>query len=62
MFRQWNDKAWPFSGSEINAIELDEAYDMLDRERYSIKELQGDFLPRGVDDEKLEVSISLLRC
>jgi hypothetical protein len=28
---------------------------MLERERYTIKELQGDTLPLGVDIERLEV-------
>jgi hypothetical protein len=55
IFRQWNDKDWPFKGSVINAVDLDEAFDMLDRDKYSIKELQGDILPLGVDAEKLEV-------
>ena len=55
MFRQWHDKVWPFKSSKINTIDLHEAFDMLDRERYSIKELQRDCLPLGVDPDKLEV-------
>lgn len=55
IFRQWNDKAWPFKSSKITTIDLEDAFDMLDRETYSIKELQGDSLPLGVDADKLEV-------
>ena len=36
-------------------MDLDDAIDMLERERFSIKELQGDLLPLGVDADKLEV-------
>jgi hypothetical protein len=57
VFRQWNDKLWPFKVSKINQISLEEAFDMLDRERYSIKELQNDPLPLGVDADKLEVHL-----
>jgi hypothetical protein len=62
MFRQWHDPAWPFKSKSINAIDLDEALDMLDRERFSIKELQGDTLPLGVDADKLEVVPSHFLC
>jgi hypothetical protein len=61
VFRQPHDKAWPFKRSKpssVNAIDIDTAFDMLDRERYSIKELQGDTLPLGVDTEKIEVQSS----
>jgi len=58
MFRQWNDKGWQFNSKTITSIDLDDAFDMLDREKYSIKELQGDCLPLGVDKDKLEVSNS----
>jgi hypothetical protein len=57
MFRQWRDPAWPFKAQNINALDLDDAIDMLERERFSIKELQGDPLPLGVDADKLEVRI-----
>jgi hypothetical protein len=61
IFRQWRDESWPFPGTEISCIDLDGAFDHLDRDKYSIKELQGDFLPIGVDAEKLEVTpISIL--
>jgi len=62
MYRQWNDKLWPFKSSKISAIDLEVAFDMLHRATYSIKELQGDCLPLGVNADKLEVSISLLQC
>ena len=58
VFRQPHDKVWPFKrskSSNVGALDLDTAFDMLDRERYSIKELQGDTLPLGVDVEKIEV-------
>lgn len=58
VFRQPHNKAWPFKPGKSpkgSAVDLDTAFDMLDRERYTIKELQGDTLPLGVDIEKLEV-------
>jgi hypothetical protein len=55
MFRQWRDPVWPFKAQSINALDLDDAIDMLERERFSIKELQSDPLPLGVDADKLEV-------
>jgi hypothetical protein len=60
IFRQWDDEAWPLTSSKINAINLDEAFDMLDRQRFRIKELQDDCLPLGVDSDKLEVQSLLL--
>lgn len=55
MFRQWQEKAWPVKSETVNIIDLDTAFDMLDRERYSIRELQGDSLPLGVEADKIEV-------
>jgi hypothetical protein len=55
MFRQWQEKAWPVKSETVNIIDLDAAFDMLDRERYSIRELQGDSLPLGVEADKIEV-------
>jgi len=55
MFRQWHQAAWPFKSQIISTIDLDRAFDMLERDRFSIKELQGDTLPLGVDADKLEV-------
>jgi len=60
MFRQWHEAAWPFTSETINVIDLDGAFDMLERDRFSIKELQGDTLPLGVDADKLEVLHSLI--
>lgn len=57
IFRQWQDKSWPLPSSKINSIDLDEALQTLDRERFRIKELQDDCLPLGVDPDKLEVSL-----
>jgi hypothetical protein len=55
-FRQWHDKAWPFKlSSNINSIRLEDAFEMLEKERFSIKELQADCLPLGVDVDRLEV-------
>ena len=65
VFRQAHDKAWPFKrskASNIGALDLDTAFDMLDRERYSIKELQGETLPFGVDIEKIEVKLIFADC
>ena len=55
IFRQWQNQAWPLKASEVHFIDLDEALKTLEKERFSIKELQGDHLPLGVDADKLEV-------
>lgn len=55
MFRQWQTKDWPIKATGINLLDVDSAFDVLERERFSIKELQGDSLPLGVDPEQLEV-------
>ena len=55
LFRQWNNEAWPLKAAKVYRIELDEAIECLEKESFSIKELQGDHLPLGVDADKLEV-------
>ena len=60
IFRQWHDEDWPFKSSKINSIDIDDAVDMLERERFRIKELQGECLPLGVDPDKLEVRLSFV--
>jgi hypothetical protein len=55
IFRKWDDKAWPFKSSKITTIDLEDAFNMLERETYCIKELQGDCLPLGVNANQLEV-------
>jgi len=54
MFRQWQTNNWPIQATGLNLLDVDAAFDILERERFSIKELQGDTLPLGVDPEKLE--------
>jgi len=39
-------------------MDIDDAFEMLDREKFSIKELQGESLPLGVDSEKIEVALT----
>ena len=55
MFRHWKGHAWPFKGSRANFVSLDDAFFMLERETYRIKELQSTILPLGVDPDRLEV-------
>ena len=61
IFRQWQDQAWPLKATKIHTLDLDDALDTLEKERFTIKELQGDHLPLGVDADNLEVLTSLLQ-
>ena len=56
MFRQWRDQAWPFNASEVLSMDLDHALETLEKERFTIKELQSEPLPLGVDADRLEVT------
>lgn len=55
IFRQWQDQAWPLKASEIHTLYLEDALDTLEKERFTIKDLQSDHLPLGVDADNLEV-------
>jgi hypothetical protein len=55
IFRQWQDQAWPLKATEIHTLDLDDAVDTLEKEYFTIKELQQKHLPLGVDADNLEV-------